>query len=66
MGEQRQLLRADVTMLSKQHRRWLKRLATGKIPDAEWPLGFNSRAARCRCRDQLMGGPNALCTFIGK
>ena len=43
MGEQRQLLRADVTKLSKQHRHWLKRLATGKIPDAEWPLGFNSR-----------------------
>jgi hypothetical protein len=29
--------------LSKEHRRWVKRLATGKIPDAEWPIGIDGR-----------------------
>jgi hypothetical protein len=32
-----------MTQLSKAHRRWLKRLATGRIPDAEWPVGVDSR-----------------------
>ena len=32
-----------MTKLSKAHRRWLKRLATGKIPDHEWPIGIDSR-----------------------
>ena len=32
-----------MTKLSKTYRRWLKRLATGKIPDHEWPIGFDSR-----------------------
>jgi hypothetical protein len=32
-----------VTKLSKAHRRWLKRLSTGKIPDHEWPIGVDSR-----------------------
>ena len=40
-------MRAAVTKLSKAHRRWLKRLATGKVPDAEWPLGFDARGRLC-------------------
>jgi hypothetical protein len=32
-----------MTRLSKSYWRWLKRLATGKIPDREWPIGFDSR-----------------------
>jgi hypothetical protein len=44
LGEQRRLLRAlAMTRLTKAHRRWLKRLATGKVPDHLWPVGFNSR-----------------------
>jgi quercetin dioxygenase-like cupin family protein len=41
--EQRQLLREAVTKLSKAHWRWLKRLATGKIPDHLWPIGVDAR-----------------------
>jgi hypothetical protein len=33
----------SMTKLSMEHRRWLKRLATGKIPDHLWPIGFNAR-----------------------
>jgi hypothetical protein len=44
LGEQRQLLRAvAMTKLSKEHRRWLKRLATGKVPDHLWPIGVDAR-----------------------
>ena len=44
LGEQRQLLRAvAMTKLSMEHRRWLKRLATGKIPDHLWPIGVDAR-----------------------
>ena len=32
-----------MTRLTREHRRWLKRLACGKIPDSEWPLGFDRR-----------------------
>ena len=31
------------TQLSKTHRRWLKRLVTGKIPDHLWPIGVDAR-----------------------
>jgi hypothetical protein len=34
---------AMTTKLSKAHRRWLKRLVTGKIPDHLWPIGVNLR-----------------------
>jgi hypothetical protein len=43
MDGQRQLLHQTMTKLSKAYRRWLKRLATGMIPDREWPLGFDTR-----------------------
>jgi hypothetical protein len=43
-----------VTKLSKAHRRWLKRLATGKIPDHLWPIGINRRGQL-----QLVNGPTA-------
>jgi hypothetical protein len=44
LGEQRLLLRANaMTQLSRAYRRWLKRLATGKISDAEWPIGVDAR-----------------------
>jgi hypothetical protein len=49
MDGQRQLLHQTMTKLSKAYRRWLKRLATGKIPDSEWPIGFDSRG-RLRLR----------------
>jgi hypothetical protein len=31
------------TKLTKKHRAWLKRLATGKIPDHLWPIGVDAR-----------------------
>jgi hypothetical protein len=37
------LCEAMTNKLSKQHRRWLKRLATGKIPDHLWPVGIDAR-----------------------
>jgi len=46
----RSLLRATMTQLSKAHRRWLKRLVSGKVPDAEWPLGIDRRG-RLRSSD---------------
>jgi hypothetical protein len=39
-----------VTKLSKEHRRWLKRLATGKIADHLWPIGVDRRG-RLRISD---------------
>jgi hypothetical protein len=32
-----------MTKLTREHRRWLKRLATGKIPDHLWPIGVDGR-----------------------
>jgi hypothetical protein len=43
MDGHRQLLHQAMTRLTKAHRRWLKRLATGKIRDEEWPIGFDAR-----------------------
>jgi hypothetical protein len=32
-----------MTTLSRAHKKWLKRLATGKVPDHLWPVGVDSR-----------------------
>ena len=32
-----------MTKQSEGYRRFLKRLATGKVPDKEWPIGFDAR-----------------------
>jgi hypothetical protein len=29
--------------LTKEHRRWLKRLVTGRVPDHLWPVGVDAR-----------------------
>jgi hypothetical protein len=42
------LVRAAMGKLTKAHRRWLKRLATGRIPDKEWPIGFDARTGQIR------------------
>jgi hypothetical protein len=38
------VLHQAMTELSREHRRWLKRLVSGKVPDAEWPIGINRRS----------------------
>jgi hypothetical protein len=39
------LCRRDMSTnkLTKEHRRWLKRLVTGRVPDHLWPVGINRR-----------------------
>jgi hypothetical protein len=43
MDGHRQLLHQAMTKLSKAHRHWLKKLASGKIPDHLWPIGVDAR-----------------------
>jgi hypothetical protein len=49
--------------LTKAHRRWLKRLSTGRIPDAEWPIGFDSRG---RLRISEPGEPVPAITVVSE
>jgi hypothetical protein len=43
LESERRQLRAAMTALTRAHKRWLKRLVTGKIPDHLWPIGVDGR-----------------------
>jgi hypothetical protein len=49
--------------LSREHKRWLKRLVTGKIPDNEWPIGVDRRG---RLRISEPGAPMPLITVVSE